>query len=91
MQTTGEKLSESQKLAKKEEEERQLLAKIQEQRVKSVSFFWRAKISSPCVVSSHLLSIFSFSTLLNILLTHFIIFSLTLIINHYSHLIFLVL
>ena len=69
MQTTVEKLSESQKLAKKEEEERQLLAKIQEQRVKAVSFFFARQIQNP--LSSHLISssIFSFSTLLNILLT----------------------
>jgi hypothetical protein len=57
MQTPGEKLSESQKLAKKEEEERQLLAKIQEQRVKSVSFFWRAK--SPLLALSLLISFLS--------------------------------
>jgi hypothetical protein len=55
MQTTVEKLSESQKLAKKEEEERQLLAKIQEQRVKAVSFL-RAKQ----ILSS--LSLFSLSS-----------------------------
>lgn len=72
MQTTVEKLSESQKLAKKEEEERQLLAKIQEQRVKAVSFFLRAKykiLSSLSLSSLLFSSIFSFSTLLNILLT----------------------
>jgi hypothetical protein len=39
MQTQTEKLTEAQKLAKKEAEEQQLLAKILEQRQKSVSRF----------------------------------------------------
>ena len=87
MQTTVEKLSESQKLAKKEEEERQLLAKIQEQRVKAVSFFAR-QIQNPLLFSSHLiLYLYTSEHLTNSIIT----FSLTLIINHYSHLILLVL
>lgn len=62
MQTQTEKLTEAQKLAKKEAEEQQLLAKIIEQRQKSVGSFFKkgAKVILCLTFSLHSLLLLPF-------------------------------
>jgi len=62
MQTQTEKLTEAQKLAKKEAEEQQLLAKILEQRQKSVGRFFKKGAKVILCLTFFFLSILSFSS-----------------------------